>query len=412
MDSARGHDDIRHDDDPAAGGVGEAEIAVGLDERRMHVRAYNHWVSLLGDRPFPAIADLDPASIADFGPNSVLLDFSAGLDNPAIQFLGRALRDECGMADQDIAHIADVPARSLLSRLTDHYLQIIANRAPIGFEAEFVGTRGTPTMYRGILMPFSSDAATIDYIYGVINWKELASAGQQAALAAELSAARAPQRADAAVAWADGPGAGAPAGTGLAPDHGAADTLDDRLAAARASAAAARAADTRSHAALYRALGRAHDFALAAHAAPDRLAALLADAGIVAQARSPLTAVAKLVFGADHDKTRLTEIATVLAHARRHDVPDGGLPRVLEATPGGIKGIVADERAARRPVRPRADPAPLDRRATVATLSLDTGIAAGEAVVLLGRAGPDGTVEVVGAVADARLAGALLKRIG
>ena len=33
--------------------------------------------------------------------------------------------------------ISDVPSRSLLSRLTDHYMQIIANRSPVGFEAEF-----------------------------------------------------------------------------------------------------------------------------------------------------------------------------------------------------------------------------------------------------------------------------------
>ncbi|NJR79968.1 hypothetical protein [Sphingomonas corticis] len=424
MDSAHGYDqmgdDRRHDDDPTEGGVGEAEMAI-VDERRMHVRAYNHWVSLLGERPFPAIADLDPASIADFGPHSVLLDFTESLENPAIQFLGRALREECGMGDPDASRIADVPARSLLSRLTDHYLQIIANRAPIGFEAEFVGTRGLPTLYRGILMPFSSDAETIDYIYGVINWKELVAPEEEAAIAAELVAARAPQRPDAALAWADGPGAGTPAGAGLAPDHGGTEhgsvdqggaSLEDRLAAARASAAAARAADTRSHAALYRALGRAHDFALAAQQAPAGLEALLADAGIVAQARAPLTAVAKLVFGADHDKTRLTEIATVLAHARRHAVPEGGLPRVLEATPGGIKAIVADERAARRPVKPRAEPAPLARRTTLATVPLATGAAEGEAVVLLGRAAADGTIEVVGAIADARLAGTLMKRIG
>src|SRR3546814_4364122 len=81
---------------------------------------------------------------------SVLLDFSAGVENPAIRFLGRALRDECGL-DASIASIAEVPSRSLLSRLTDHYLQIIANRAPIGFEAKFVGTRGNSTRYRGIL---------------------------------------------------------------------------------------------------------------------------------------------------------------------------------------------------------------------------------------------------------------------
>ena len=31
--------------------------------------------------------------------------------------------------------------------------------------------RGEPICYRGILMPFSSDGDTIDFIYGVINWK-------------------------------------------------------------------------------------------------------------------------------------------------------------------------------------------------------------------------------------------------
>ena len=68
----------------------------------------------------------------------------------------------------------DVPSRSLLSRITDHYLQILANQAPIGFEAEFVKQRGRNVLYRGILLPFSSDDDTIDFIYGVINWKELA----------------------------------------------------------------------------------------------------------------------------------------------------------------------------------------------------------------------------------------------
>ena len=77
---------------------------------------------------------------------------------PTIAFLGRALRAECAL-DTAIRHIGEVPSRSLLSRLTDHYLQIIANRAPIGFEAEFVSQRGHNTLYRGILMPLSSDGS-------------------------------------------------------------------------------------------------------------------------------------------------------------------------------------------------------------------------------------------------------------
>src|SRR3546814_9802395 len=110
-----------------------------------------------------------------------------------------------------MATIADVPARSLLSRLTDHYFQIIANRAPIGFEAEFVNLRGNNTMYRGILMPLSADGSSIDFVYGVINWKELAQDDIAAQLTAQIKgfgAEPAAPRADAqAPIWADGPSA-------------------------------------------------------------------------------------------------------------------------------------------------------------------------------------------------------------
>jgi hypothetical protein len=213
MDNVRGFDDEDrtetgyHDDADSI--VESPQIEIGGDERRMHVRAYNHWVSLLRGRAYPLIEDLDPENIADFGPHSVLLDFSRGIENPAIAFLGRALREECAL-ESGVTHIADVPARSLLSRLTDHYLQIIANRAPIGFEAEFVSTRGHNTMYRGILMPFSSDDDSIDFIYGVINWKELVDAETQARLNAELDAAvrTAPKPSASAPVWADGPSAG------------------------------------------------------------------------------------------------------------------------------------------------------------------------------------------------------------
>src|SRR5688572_8707580 len=160
-------------DQPAAAESASADeiaAAIGSDERRMHVRAYNYWVSLLGGRDYPLIEDLEPANLTDFAPNSVLLDFTGGRDDPATSYIGTAIREECGL-DDNVQTIADIPSRSLLSRLTDHYLQIIANRAPVGFEAEFENQRGEPICYRGILMPFSSDGDTIDFIYGVINWK-------------------------------------------------------------------------------------------------------------------------------------------------------------------------------------------------------------------------------------------------
>lgn len=149
-----------------------AQATIGADERRMQIRAYNFWLAMAGERTYPSIQDLDLDALPDFGPFSVLLDFTAGIENPAVSYLGTELAVECGTAGK-ISRLKDVPGRSLLSRITDHHMQIIANRAPIGFEAEFVNQRGKTTLYRGILLPFSSDHDTIDFILGVINWKEL-----------------------------------------------------------------------------------------------------------------------------------------------------------------------------------------------------------------------------------------------
>jgi hypothetical protein len=376
MDSFRGFEDeaalAAPEEEPAM----ERPPEIGADERRMHVRAYNYWVSLLNGRAYPAIADVDPHTIEDFGPHSVLLDFSQNPHDPEIAFLGRALRVECAL-DQTIRRISEVPARSLLSRLTDHYMQIIANRAPIGFEAEFVGQRGHNTMYRGILMPLSSNGEAIDFIYGVINWKELADSATAHALNGEVgrAIAAAPAVADCPV-WADGPnselpGAPAPLNDGGA-DHpslglwGESDeevepeltsdaSLADRLCVARETAEQAICGEQRSRAALYRALGHAYDFAVAAEAHPDDYAELLEDSGIKAQARAPMTPVVKLVFGSGYDKTRLTEFAAALSWAQRQQLEPGSLAAYLESFDGGLKGVVQAERRARRPA-PRPDP--------------------------------------------------------
>jgi len=411
MDNVRGFEEDRGIDDDldsGASGVEDARLDIGTDERRMHVRAYNYWVSLLRGRPYPSIEDLDPANITDFGPHSVLLDFSNGIDDPSIPWLGKLLRDECAL-DYSVTHIAQVPSRSLLSRLTDHYLQIIANRAPIGFEAEFVNTRGHNTMYRGILMPFSSDADSIDYIYGVINWKEMVDAATQARLDAEVEQSRrtAPKPLATAPAWADGPSAGLdpveeeePVGRGIG-SQAPGGSLTDQLMLAQQTAAAVRAADTRTRSTLYRALSRAHDFAAAADADPAAYELLLDHAGIAVQLRAPMTPVVKLIFGADYDKTRLTEYAAVLSHARRLGVAPGGLTEFLEGFEGGIKGVVKAERDAKRPpgADGSADPARLlAARPALARVAIETGVHAGDYVVLLARAGDGDTLDIVAAV--------------
>jgi hypothetical protein len=497
--------------------------SIGQDERRMQVRAYNHWASLLGERMFPNIEDLEPAHLPDFGPYSVLLDFSLGINNPVVRFLGETLAAECSADGKVITRLADVPPRSLLSRITDHYMQILANQAPIGFEAEFVNQRGAAILYRGILLPYSSDDETIDFIYGVINWKEMADQLTADELLLEIDQAlelgvelemeeEAPLRAAEPVTeWADSPShedstvtaepdytaalagdysaefggefggefcgefgaelgddfanvanvapldgvpadnatgddlplpdfgqyalddddeeydedegeaenpaynfasladyieppvkkaidpsefalepytpetysetysetvggpfgepldagidggyaaaAAATAGAGATQDEPDLLIIDDLaedaglydcLASARELARNADNTEDRSRSALYAAVSRAYDFSLAAEAAPDDYAELIAESGLSVQDRAPMTPVVKLVFGYDYDKTRLTEYAAVLTHAHRLQLQRGNLATFLAEVDGGVKAVVKAERRLRR----------------------------------------------------------------
>ncbi|WP_309750642.1 hypothetical protein [Novosphingobium sp.] len=431
---------------------------VGQDERRMQVRAYNHWASLLDGRNFPSIEDLDAEGLPDFGPYSVLLDFTGGIENPSIQFLGDKLAVECG-AGGEIETLSDVPARSLLSRITDHYMQIIANQAPIGFEAEFINQRDHTILYRGILLPFSSDDDTIDFIYGVINWKELADQQTTDALmreidqALELEVPPIPQRDLPLTDWADGPAdtaglepldlgsadfgsaeagdddgvfdlAGFAAETVADPDDvldltvpadqpevldDAADmALADYLASARALAEAARGSEDRTRHALYAAIGRAYDFALAAEALPGDFAELVADSGLTVQDRAPMTPVVKLVFGAEYDKTRLTEYASALSHAQRIGLARGELTPFLSHAAGGLKGVVAEERRFKRSESGKPDAmrdtpreALAKKLRQLAYAPLDSVADEGsEFTLLVARRLPSGEVVLLGEVSD------------
>jgi hypothetical protein len=445
MDSYREHPSDF--DPPAATEVTPSDdvtAAIGSDERRMHVRAYNHWVGLLDGRDFPSIEDLEPGDVQDFAAHSVLLDFTCGRDNPAIPYIGAAIRDECGLAD-DTRTIDDVPSRSLLSRLTDHYLQIIANRAPIGFEAEFANPRDETICYRGSLMPFSSDGDTIDFIYGVINWKNVGAA-QAMPTVQPLEMASEPEAYDELVldvpvadvvdetlaiapeaepaneaageapaihfAWEDGPlgEEDSEALPELAIDEDAA--LADRLWAARETAESVKAGEGRTRTALYRALSLAHDFALAAEASPEDYAELLDESGVKVQARAPMTAVVKLVFGIDYDKARLTEFAAALSFAQRQSVGQGGFQDFIEKQAGGLKALVAAERQARRPqarAASKTDAARAALRAAPPILLADIPADA-EFAVIVTRRGGNGRHEPIAIIDDEALIERAIRR--
>ncbi|NNM75971.1 PAS domain-containing protein [Sphingomonas sp. ID1715] len=301
----------------------------GGRERRMHVRAYDYWMSLRRGRPCPSIHELEPDRIADFGPNSVLLDFSRSVTNPSVTFIGRALREECGIL-YGIRSVADVPEGSLLSRLTQECGRVLERKTPISFENDVLNRQGEPVSFRGVLMPLSSDGQAIDFVYGVINWKAGASAVIQAPPEAVVEQQPEP-----------------------APAEG---ELIDWLARARARVERALKAANDARSALHAALGLAYAFALLAETRAGEFIDLLAKAGLKHQPRTPMTSVVKLVFGASIERARLSQYAAVLSHARHLDLGCDDLPAWLDGVEGGINGVVKAERARRAPaVKP--DPA-------------------------------------------------------
>jgi len=360
---------------------------IGTDERRMHVRAYEMWLSLLDGRDYPSIADLDSEALGEFGPYSVLLDFSADRGNPAIAFLGQALREE-GDIGATVGTVSDVPEQSLLSRLTGHYAEILDNQAPVGFEAEFISHRGRPMLYRGILMPYSSDGQMIDLIHGVINWKETA----EEALAPDIVHA-----VTTAFAGPAQPVREVAPTADLAPLAEPAGPIAHLVDNARRLAGEARDSEGRSRQALYRALSVAYDVALAVDEDPSGFAALLAEAGIVPQARAPMTPVVKLVFGRDYDRKRLTEFAAVLTHARRLCLGANMVEPWLAGLAGGIKAVVAAERGERRPALKvdRAQSARMMLGSALPRAIVDLGNIESDIVLLVGRREADGRVAIV-----------------
>jgi hypothetical protein len=177
-----------------------------------------------------------------------------------------------------------------------------------------------------------------------------------------------------------------------------ASSLASLLASARALASTARRCEDRSHRAFYAAIGRLRDCARAAQGEPGALAVLLDAAGLPWQERAPLVGLARLAFGPEWPRSRLSEIALVLGLAGRRGLTGSELQELLLSAPGGLKGLLGEERRLRRgrtPVPPRSALRPaLARR--LRSLPPATPAPIGEFALLVARRNRDGSITLLG----------------
>ncbi len=308
-------------------------------EKRITFQLYNYWFGLAGDGGIPSLKLLSPEDIAPYKNNMVLIDFRDPDSEPTLQVIGQLLQQDMDR-DLTLAGISEIPRRSLLSRITDHYMEVLANKSPISFDAEFINKAREKILYRGILLPFSDDGENINFILGAIRWIN----------GDEIPGPEEPEK----------PEPEKPEPEKNKPEETRPETMEkhqlqQHLDICRALVQGQSPADARSRKSLYEALGAVLDFHELCCSNPESYRELIRDEGIKAQKRAPFTPTLKLCFGHNYDKTRLTEYAAALSHARKNGQSGADLPDFLDHFPGGIKGCVRAEREGREGYSPSAD---------------------------------------------------------
>lgn len=278
------------------------EMSADAAEQRLIIRFHEVWQRAAGGKAMPSLKDFSGDELEPFKPFSVVIDLQEGYDSSVIRHVGSAIARLMG-EDFKGRTPGAVPRRTILSRITDHFYEVLANGAPVGFEANFTDDKGKDVPYRGILTPLSDDGETINFILAAINW------------------------------------AGAPPWN---PDARPQDLAAELRAILKQAADAGRGRNE-----LYDLLTAIYGFYIAAREDEEGYSRLLKNHGIRAQARAPFTAALKLALGADYDKTRLTEYAAAMSWANRQGLDRDAFLAALHNTPGGLKALVRAERSVR-----------------------------------------------------------------
>ena len=172
-------------------------------DKRLANRFLKYWEGLRGDQNYPLISELNLDHVSEFVPYTFNLDLSSDAEDPKFRFMGRQLFRDCGgdITNQGVSRLLP---QSCLARAVARRDEVVTEGKPCMIADEFINAEGNKVLYRAVMLPFSSDGKTIDFIIGAINSKTVVLQR------GEASARRGPEGAAAAAG-------GRPAETGQVP---------------------------------------------------------------------------------------------------------------------------------------------------------------------------------------------------
>jgi len=309
-------------------------------DRRLIMKAVDYWESIQGAYAYPRMIDFDIDAVPDMAGQSFLIDINLrNVQMSQIRYVGDVLAQDCSR-DVIGKPVTSVPRGSLISRLTDHFMQILANKAPMSFEAEYTDAAGMATRYRGIMMPLSDNGQEIDYILGVINCRS-ESAKRRDPLPMGLADASPPEQS-----------AGAPAVIAEFPRHketaaeapiDAVCEMMEELRECRGAAYMVQDARDRLADREFRMLEKTFGLLHTARENPLTFTGLLEDCGQPFDDRDLVATIVKLVFGGDYAQEDVTLYTTALRRALRDGQTPGTIMAYLQGLEGGLKDLVREE---------------------------------------------------------------------
>jgi hypothetical protein len=155
----------RSDSDVAGQGERPAGPATSGKDRRLIWRLLSYWEQRRGDREYPALGDIDPATISDIWPHCFLLDVRNYQDFPYFHYLGPSLARYSGVflsGQHDWSH-------TLLKKAVCHFREALERGAPVLVEEELTQFDNRKLVFRSVLLPLSDDQETINYLLGAAN---------------------------------------------------------------------------------------------------------------------------------------------------------------------------------------------------------------------------------------------------
>jgi hypothetical protein len=160
--------------------------SLGRSERRSSLRLYKHWDAARNGAALPKLPDFDLTLLQELGASCFLMITEPGEGAPAFRYFGRNLAFEIGR-DLTGRPISEAPASSLLSRVLGHYLEAMQQHKPVGINGRFEAATGRHLLYRGILLPFSSQKGQVNAILGCYRSRQALRSEQPAVAAVEAS---------------------------------------------------------------------------------------------------------------------------------------------------------------------------------------------------------------------------------